>query len=143
MWGRRGNRTVVAMTITEYALNIALAGLVLLQVRGITVTKAALVFPVVMTAWIATSLLKMIPTGGNDLVLRGARPGTGQDPPRRRRVAARRNGRDVDRAAAGRATHIGANVALDKRHRVDEQHRPRPLPQREELAIRESVSYTH
>ena len=57
------------MTTTEYALNIALVGLVLLQIHGIKVTKAALVFPVVMTVWIATSLLKTIPSGGNDLVL--------------------------------------------------------------------------
>ncbi|HEV7146265.1 MAG TPA: hypothetical protein VGN48_04635 [Pedococcus sp.] len=57
------------MTTTEYMLNLALVGLVLLQIRGLRVTKAALVFPVVMTVWIATSLLKSIPTGGNDLVL--------------------------------------------------------------------------
>jgi hypothetical protein len=57
------------MTTTEYALNLALVGLVLLQVRGITITKAALLFPVVMTTWIATSLLKTIPTAGNDLTL--------------------------------------------------------------------------
>ena len=57
------------MTTTEYALNLALVGLVVLQIRGITVTKAALLFPVVMTTWIATSLLKSIPTAGNDLWL--------------------------------------------------------------------------
>jgi hypothetical protein len=57
------------MTTTEYALNFALVGLVALQIRGITVTKAALLFPVVMTAWVATSLLKSIPTAGNDLRL--------------------------------------------------------------------------
>jgi hypothetical protein len=57
------------MTTTEYALNIALVGLVLLQIRGVTITKAALLFPVVMTTWIATSLLTAIPTAGNDLVL--------------------------------------------------------------------------
>jgi hypothetical protein len=57
------------MTTTEYALNFALVGLVALQIRGIKVTKAALVFPVVMTLWVAASLLKSIPTGGNDLVL--------------------------------------------------------------------------
>ena len=62
-------RTVVGMTTTEYALNFALVGLVLLQVRGITITKAALLLPVVMTTWIATSLLQAIPTAGNDLVL--------------------------------------------------------------------------
>jgi hypothetical protein len=57
------------MTITEYALNLALVGLVALQLRGMKVTKAALVFPVAMTLWVAMSLLKSIPTGGNDLVL--------------------------------------------------------------------------
>ena len=57
------------MTTTEYLLNLALVGLVVLQIRGIKVTKAALVFPLVMTFWIATSLLKSIPTAGNDLVL--------------------------------------------------------------------------
>jgi hypothetical protein len=57
------------MTTTEYALNFALVGLVALQIRGIKVTKAALVFPVAMTLWVALSLLKSIPTGGNDLVL--------------------------------------------------------------------------
>jgi len=65
----RADRTLVAMTTTEYALNIALVGLVLLQIRGVTITKAALLFPVVMTTWIATSLLTAIPTAGNDLVL--------------------------------------------------------------------------
>ena len=57
------------MTTPEYILNFALVGLVLLQVRGITITKAALLFPVVMTLWIATSLLHAIPTAGDDLYL--------------------------------------------------------------------------
>jgi len=57
------------MSTTEYALNFALVGLVALQIRGIKITKAALLFPVIMTLWIATSLLQSIPTGGNDLVL--------------------------------------------------------------------------
>jgi hypothetical protein len=57
------------MTTTEYALNFALVGLVAVQIRGIKVTKVALLFPVVMTLWVATSLLKSIPTTGNDLVL--------------------------------------------------------------------------
>src|SRR4051794_9484067 len=65
----RADRTLVAMTTTEYALNIALVGLVLLQIRGVTITRAALLFPVVMTMWIATSLLTAIPTAGYDLVL--------------------------------------------------------------------------
>jgi hypothetical protein len=57
------------MTTAEYALSFALVGLVALQIRGIKVTKAALLFPVVVTLWVATSLLKSIPTAGNDLVL--------------------------------------------------------------------------
>jgi hypothetical protein len=57
------------MTTPEYILNFALAGLVLLQIRGVTITKAALVFPVVMTVWIATTLLHAIPTAGNDLYI--------------------------------------------------------------------------
>src|ERR1019366_3293528 len=61
--------TVLGMTTPEYILNFALVGLVLLQIRGITITKAALLFPVVMTVWIATSLLHAIPTAGNDLHL--------------------------------------------------------------------------
>ena len=61
--------TIVGMTFAEYVLNLALVGLVGLQIRGIKITKAALLFPVVMTLWIATSLLKSIPTAGNDLLL--------------------------------------------------------------------------
>jgi hypothetical protein len=57
------------MTTAEYALNFALVGLVALQIRGIKVSKAALLFPVVVTLWVATSLLTSIPTAGNDLVL--------------------------------------------------------------------------
>jgi hypothetical protein len=67
------------MTTTEYLLNFALVSLVALQIRGITVTKAALAFPIVMTLWVAMSLLKSIPAGGNDLVLEvaGAVAGAG------------------------------------------------------------------
>jgi hypothetical protein len=57
------------MTTTEYLLNLALVGLVVLQIRGIKVTKAALLFPVVMTLWVTVSLLKSVPTAGNDLML--------------------------------------------------------------------------
>jgi hypothetical protein len=57
------------MTPAEYALNLLLVALVALQIRGITITRAALVFPVVMTTWVATSLLGAIPTAGNDLLL--------------------------------------------------------------------------
>lgn len=57
------------MTTFEYVLNFALVGLVVLQVRGITVTKAALLVPVVMTAWAATQVLHSVPTAGNDVAL--------------------------------------------------------------------------
>ena len=57
------------MTTFEYALNVALVGLVMLQIRGIRLTKAALVLPVVMTAWAASQVLHAVPTGGNDVVL--------------------------------------------------------------------------
>ena len=44
MWRTPEKWKVVAMTTTEYLLNLALVGLVLLQIRGLKVTKAALVF---------------------------------------------------------------------------------------------------
>ena len=69
MFAAAVRRTVIAMTTPEYILNFALVALVALQIRGIKITKAALLFPVVMTLWVATSLLKAIPTAGNDLVL--------------------------------------------------------------------------
>ena len=57
------------MTLAEYLLNLFLVGLVVLQVRGHKVTKARLVFPLVVTIWVCTSILHGIPTAGNDLVL--------------------------------------------------------------------------
>jgi hypothetical protein len=57
------------MTTFEYALNIALVGLVVLQIRGIRLTKAALLLPVVMTGWAASQILHAVPTAGNDLQL--------------------------------------------------------------------------
>jgi hypothetical protein len=57
------------MTTFEYALNVALVGLVALQIRGIKVTTAALLLPVVMTFWAASQVLQSVPTGGNDLLL--------------------------------------------------------------------------
>ncbi len=57
------------MTLTEYLLNFFLVGLVVLQVRGHKVTKARLVFPLVVTVWVCTNVLHGIPTAGNDLVL--------------------------------------------------------------------------
>ncbi|HZU72008.1 MAG TPA: hypothetical protein VE990_04485 [Acidimicrobiales bacterium] len=65
------------MTITDYALNIALVGLVVLQLRGHKVTRARLLLPVVMTVWAASQFLHDIPTAGNDVVLEAALAGTG------------------------------------------------------------------
>ena len=57
------------MTATEYLLNIGLVGLVVLQIRGHKVTRARLLFPVVVTAWVASSFLHGVPTAGHDAVL--------------------------------------------------------------------------
>jgi hypothetical protein len=57
------------MTITDYALNIALISLVVLQIRGHYITRARLLFPIVMTAWACSQFLHAMPTAGNDLVL--------------------------------------------------------------------------
>lgn len=57
------------MTTFEYLLNLALVGLVLLQIRGIKMTAVALLLPVVMTVWAASQILHAVPTAGSDLVL--------------------------------------------------------------------------
>jgi len=57
------------MTITEYLLNIALVGLVVLQVRGHKVTRARLLVPVAATFFFCFQILHAIPTAGNDVVL--------------------------------------------------------------------------
>ena len=57
------------MTATEYLLNIGLVGLVVLQIRGHNVTRARLLFPVVITVWVASSFLRGLPTAGNDTAL--------------------------------------------------------------------------
>jgi hypothetical protein len=58
-----------AMTTTEYLMNIALIGLVVLQIRGHKITRARLLLPVVLTIWAASQFLHAIPTSGNDLLL--------------------------------------------------------------------------
>jgi hypothetical protein len=57
------------MTITEYLMNIALVGLVVLQIRGHEITRARLLLPVVLTVWAASEFLHGIPMAGNDVVL--------------------------------------------------------------------------
>ena len=60
------------MTTTEYLMNIALVGLVVLQIRGHKVTRARLLVPVVLTVWAASQFLHAIPTAGNDVALEAA-----------------------------------------------------------------------
>ena len=57
------------MTLPEYFLNIFLVGLVIVQIRGHKVTRARLVFPLVVTVYVCSNVLRGIPTAGNDLVL--------------------------------------------------------------------------
>src|SRR5579872_4246005 len=57
------------MTLTEYALNFGLVGLVLLQLRGRKLTVVNLMIPVAATFFVALNFLHAIPTQGNDLLL--------------------------------------------------------------------------
>ncbi len=57
------------MTTTDYIIDIALIGLVLLQVRGRRITARSLLLPLGIVAYVGFTYLKGIPTGGNDLVL--------------------------------------------------------------------------
>ena len=59
----------VFMTFTDYALDITLIALVLLQVRPRRVTARTLLLPLGIVAWAAATYLKGVPTAGNDLVL--------------------------------------------------------------------------
>ncbi|GAA1697822.1 hypothetical protein [Streptomyces yatensis] len=57
------------MDINDWLIDIALVGIVLLQLRGRRLTAKALLLPVALVAWAATKYLHEIPTSGNDLVL--------------------------------------------------------------------------
>jgi hypothetical protein len=57
------------MTATDYLLNIGLVGLVVLQIRGHKITRARLIFPLVVTVWVASQFLRGMPTAGNDTLL--------------------------------------------------------------------------
>ena len=57
------------MTATDYAIDISLIAVVLLQVRGRRLTTRSLLLPVAIVAWVAAKYLRGIPTAGNDLVL--------------------------------------------------------------------------
>ena len=66
-----------------------------------------------------------------------AGPRAGQDPPRRRRLAARGHGRDPDHPAAGRPAHPGPHAPLHQHHRVDDRDLPRPFQERQTVAGRD------
>jgi hypothetical protein len=57
------------MTLSDYAIDIALIALVFLQVRGRRLTTRSLILPIVLVGWAAATYLHGIPTAGNDLVL--------------------------------------------------------------------------
>ena len=57
------------MTIFDYLLNIALVGLVVLQLRGRRLDRRGLVLPLVLVGWAASQYLHGIPTAGNDPLL--------------------------------------------------------------------------
>ncbi|MGH9171293.1 MAG: hypothetical protein ACRD0Z_10545 [Acidimicrobiales bacterium] len=57
------------MSISDYILDLALIGLVFLQLRGRRLTTRALVLPLVIVGIAAREYLHAIPTAGNDLVL--------------------------------------------------------------------------
>jgi len=57
------------MTLTDYLLNAALIGLVVLQIRGHKVTFVRLFVPVALTIWGASQFLRSVPTAGSDIAL--------------------------------------------------------------------------
>jgi hypothetical protein len=57
------------MTLTDYAIDIALIAVVFIQVRGRRLTARSMLVPVVLVGWAAASYLHGIPTAGNDLPL--------------------------------------------------------------------------
>ena len=77
MRGRAPEAHHRVMTITEYLLNLFLVGLVVLQLRGRTLTVRNLLLPVVITVVVASQFLHGLPTAGNDLALEVAGALTG------------------------------------------------------------------
>ena len=57
------------MTITDYVIDLALIGVVFLQLRGRRLTARNLLLPLALVAWAAKSYLDSVPTAGNDLAL--------------------------------------------------------------------------
>ena len=69
MWAAAPRAHHGPMTITDYLLYLFLVGLVVLQLRGRTLTVRNLLLPVVITICVASQFLHGLPTAGDDLVL--------------------------------------------------------------------------
>ncbi len=65
------------MTTTDWIIDLALIGIVFVQIRGRRLSLRQLLLPVALSAWAASSYLKGIPTAGNDLLLVGLGLGLG------------------------------------------------------------------
>ena len=57
------------MTTTDWIIDLALIGIVLVQIRGRRLSLRQLLLPVAISVWAAFSYLKGIPTAGNDVLL--------------------------------------------------------------------------
>ncbi|MGW1272098.1 hypothetical protein [Streptomyces sp. NPDC002491] len=57
------------MSFTDWVIDLALIGLVVVQLRGRPLTVRSLLLPVVLVSWAGATYLRDIPTGGNDLLL--------------------------------------------------------------------------
>ena len=66
---RAATADTVRMTLSDYAIDIALISIVFLQMRGRRLTLRTLVLPIGIVAYVASSYLHGIPTAGNDLLL--------------------------------------------------------------------------
>jgi len=65
------------MTLFDYALNITLIALVVLQMRGRRLDRRGLLLPLGLVVWAASQYLHGIPTSGNDALLVAIGTGTG------------------------------------------------------------------
>ncbi|SEM34929.1 hypothetical protein [Streptacidiphilus jiangxiensis] len=57
------------MSLTDWLIDLALIGLVVLQLRGRRLTLRTLLLPVALVGWAGVQYLHAIPTGGGDLEL--------------------------------------------------------------------------
>jgi hypothetical protein len=60
------------MTTSDYILDLALIGIVFLQIRGRRLSAYSLLTPIIIVAVVARTYLTSVPTSGNDLLLIGA-----------------------------------------------------------------------